>query len=123
MIMATVKTNTQNPRPYPLGNTETGFTRLERQAAFLGHLTEDVLRVQVPAQVCTRSMWRRPAPSEADIRCGWQYVRFVPKADIRQRGALTNPRGGQADIDWSLLHVGRAHTVRAKLFLDGWSLQ
>jgi len=53
----------------------------------------------------------------------WLAVRYVPKADIRQRGVLTNPRGGQADIDWSLLHVERTHTMRAKLFLDGWSLQ
>jgi len=75
------------------------------------------------AQACTCSMLRGPAPSEADIRCGWQHVRFVPKADIRQRGVLTNRRGGQADIDWSLLHVERTHTMRAKLFLDGWSLQ
>jgi cyclopropane fatty-acyl-phospholipid synthase-like methyltransferase len=41
--MATVTTDTQ-PRPYPLGYTETEFPRLERQAAFFGELTEDVLR-------------------------------------------------------------------------------
>jgi hypothetical protein len=42
--MATVTTDTQDSRPYPLGYTETEFARLERQAGFFGDLTEVVLR-------------------------------------------------------------------------------
>jgi hypothetical protein len=37
-------TNRQASRFYPLGYSETEFKRLERQAAFLRDLTEDMLR-------------------------------------------------------------------------------
>jgi hypothetical protein len=45
--MATVTTDTQDPRPYPLGYTETEFTRLERQAAFFGDQAQSLYNISI----------------------------------------------------------------------------